>query len=355
MLGMFRRTRSQTPRNKLASLTVILGLLACLPATVNGQTEGGLAGRVARLERALDSKGLVELLQQLELLQAELRQLRGEMENQVFALEMVRKSQREAYADVDQRLGLIENGGVAATVAAVPGVATDPPLPTLTTPADGVVAGTPSAQAIAVDIRPPAVAALAVGADLIEAGAVVPGDTDELPLDGAAATADVPSDIALMDSTQPPASTTPIIDWPTPSILPPTPTVDSAESKAAYRGAFTMLKAGQYDECIASFNNFLRQYPSSQYADNAQYWLGEAYYVMGQFEPAIDQYQKLVNGYPDSKKQSHAMLKIAYSYHELALAEQAVGVLTELKNRFPGSAAARFADERLRRIRAESP
>ena len=75
---------------------------------------------------------------------------------------------------------------------------------------------------------------------------------------------------------------------------------------------------------------------------------------MGQFEPAIDQYQKLVNGYPDSKKQSHAMLKIAYSYHKLALAEQAVGVLTELKNRFPGSAAARFADERLRRIRAES-
>lgn len=323
----------------------MLGLLACLPATVNGQTEGGLAGRVARLERALDSKGLVDLLQQLELLQAELRQLRGEMENQVFALEMVRKSQREAYADVDQRLGLIENGGVAATVAAVPGVATDPPLPTLTTPAGGVVAGTPSAQAIAV----------AVGAGLIEAGAVVPGDTDELPLDGAAATADVPSDLALMDSTQPPASTTPVIDWPTPSILPPTPTVDSAESEAAYRGAFTMLKAGQYDESIASFNNFLRQYPSSQYADNAQYWLGEAYYVMGQFEPAIDQYQKLVNGYPDSKKQSHAMLKIAYSYHELALAEQAVGVLTELKNRFPGSAAARLADERLRRIRAESP
>jgi len=345
MLGMFRRTRSQTPCNKLASLTVMLGLLACLPATVNGQTEGGLAGRVARLERALDSKGLVDLLQQLELLQAELRQLRGEMENQVFALEMVRKSQREAYADVDQRLGLIENGGVAATVAAVPGVATDPPLPTLTTPAGGVVAGTPSAQAIAV----------AVGAGLIEAGAVVPGDTDELPLDGAAATADVPSDLALMDSTQPPASTTPVIDWPTPSILPPTPTVDSAESEAAYRGAFTMLKAGQYDESIASFNNFLRQYPSSQYADNAQYWLGEAYYVMGQFEPAIDQYQKLVNGYPDSKKQSHAMLKIAYSYHELALAEQAVGVLTELKNRFPGSAAARLADERLRRIRAESP
>ena len=62
MLGMFRRTRSQTPRSKLASLTVMLGLLACLPATVNGQTEGSLAGRVARLERALDSKGLVDLL-----------------------------------------------------------------------------------------------------------------------------------------------------------------------------------------------------------------------------------------------------------------------------------------------------
>ncbi|MCZ6666438.1 MAG: tol-pal system protein YbgF [Gammaproteobacteria bacterium] len=352
---MFRTTRSQTRRHKLASLTMMLGLLVCLPATVTSQTEGSLAGRVVRLERALDSEGLVDLLQQLELLQAELRQLRGEMENQSFALEMVRKSQREAYADVDRRLGLIESGGIAATVAASPGVATDPPLPTLTTPAGVVIAGTPSTQAIAVDIRPPAAAAVALGADLTDAGTVAPGDTDELPPDGAAATADVSGDIASMDSTQPPVSTSPIINAPTPSIVPPTPTVDSAESEAAYRAAFTMLQGGQYDESIALFNNFLQQYPSSQYADNAQYWLGEAYFVMGQFEPAIDQYQKLVNGYPDSKKQSHAMLKIAYSYHELALAEQAVGVLTDLKNRFPGSAAARLADERMKRIRAESP
>ena len=153
----------------------------------------------------------------------------------------------------------------------------------------------------------------------------------------------------------PPTSDEPLF---APAPVAPAPGVgtgDTAESEAAYRDAFGMLKAGQYEQSIAAFNNYLQQYPSSQYADNAQYWLGEAYYVMRQYEPAIQQYQKLVNTYPDSQKQSHAMLKIAYSYDELGLAQQAASVLGELKQRFPGSAAARLADERLQRMRAESP
>ena len=116
-----------------------------------------------------------------------------------------------------------------------------------------------------------------------------------------------------------------------------------------------MLKAGQYEDSIAAFDSYLATYPGSQYADNAQYWLGEAYYVMRQFEPAIEQYQRLIQSYPASKKQSHAMLKIAYSYDELGQGEQARAVLNDLKARFPGSAAARLADERLQRLRAAAP
>ncbi|MCB1748367.1 MAG: tol-pal system protein YbgF [Gammaproteobacteria bacterium] len=135
----------------------------------------------------------------------------------------------------------------------------------------------------------------------------------------------------------------------------PVPGADSPASEAAYRDAFAMLKAGQYEESIAAFNTYLQQYPDSQYADNAQYWLGEAYYVLRQFEPAIEQYQKLVQNYPASQKQSHALLKIAYSYSELGLNDQALAVLNDLKARFPGSAAARLADERIQRIRAQAP
>jgi tol-pal system protein YbgF len=116
-----------------------------------------------------------------------------------------------------------------------------------------------------------------------------------------------------------------------------------------------MLKAGQYEQSIKGFTRYLQQYPNGQYADNAQFWVGEAYYVTRKFEPAITQYQKLISNYPDSQKQAHALLKIAYSFDELGRSDQAVQMLTQLKQTYPDSSAARLADERLQRIRAKSP
>ena len=349
MINVSSNATSFQPTRAWWQWLVLYGAIVGLPGISVAQTQSSLATRVDRLERALDSRGLVDLLQQLELLQQELRQLGGELENQVFTLEQFRKSQREAYADADRRLAQLESGGTLSPQTQLSGVAVDPPLPTLTTPAGVAVAGTPSDQAMAVDIQTPAAA---LGADLAGSDPRPSAALEAYPNDEQM---EMPGEVAMIEPTTAPPAPTEIINSPTPSIVPTAPTVDSAESESAYREAFVMLKAGQYDESIASFNSFLQTYPSSQYADNAQYWLGEAYYVMRQFEPAIDQYQTLVNGYPDSKKRSHALLKIAYCYHELGLAEQAVGVLTDLKNRFPGSAASRLADERMQRIRAESP
>ena len=116
-----------------------------------------------------------------------------------------------------------------------------------------------------------------------------------------------------------------------------------------------MLKAGQYDESITAFTDFLQQYPNSQYADNAQYWLGETYYVKRQFEQAVIEYRKLMERYPASKKRSHAMLKIGYSLHELGEINRARAVLEDLRNRYSGTTAARLAEDRLQRILAENP
>ena len=323
-----------------AAALVVLALLVAPAAAA--QTAGSVEQRLQRLERALDNQGLLDLVRQVELLQQEVRQLRGELENQIFALEQVRKSQRETYVDLDGRLGQVERGGAAVAAApalgalpAAPGL--DPPLPTLAVPADASIAGDPATQTINVDVQTPAPLAPAPAP-------LTPDDRTVAIITPDAAT-----------TTAPPESTAVIIEQPRPSIRPQTPTIDSAESEAAYREAFALLKAGQYEESIAGFNAYLEQYPASQYADNAQYWLGEAHYVMRRFEDAITQYQALVDRYPDSKKRSHAMLKIAYSYDELGKADQAVGVLGDLKRRFAGSAAARLADERLERIRAEAP
>ena len=59
----------------------------------------------------------------------------------------------------------------------------------------------------------------------------------------------------------------------------------SAE-QAAYVQAFDVLKSGNYAAPIAGFKQFLATYPQSALADNAQYWLGEAYYVTRDFDNA---------------------------------------------------------------------
>lgn len=127
-------------------------------------------------------------------------------------------------------------------------------------------------------------------------------------------------------------------------------TADPLKAEATYQKAFKLLKESQYEQAHVAFKAFLKDYPDSPFSDNAQYWLGEANYVMQKYELAINEYQALLNTFPDSKKVSHALLKIGYSYAELGNAADAEKTLTEVKTLYPGTTAARLADERLRKI-----
>ena len=133
---------------------------------------------------------------------------------------------------------------------------------------------------------------------------------------------------------------------------PAAPAVDSAEEQRAYQAAFDLLKSGRYDQAAQSFQDFLSKYPSGDYADNANYWLAEAYYVTRKFEPALKQFEAMVSAYPQSQKLTHALLKIGYIHDELGQRDKAEQVLDDLIKRFPDSTAAGLARKRLQRIRS---
>ena len=126
-----------------------------------------------------------------------------------------------------------------------------------------------------------------------------------------------------------------------------------AGEKEAYQAAFDTLKEGRYKEAKVEFAAFLVKYPSSGFAGNAQYWLGEAHYVTRNFEQGIVEFEKVLNSYPGSNKVPDAMLKIGYTYYELKQYPQAKTILQELRTRFPNETAARLATKRLDRIRKE--
>jgi tol-pal system protein YbgF len=146
-----------------------------------------------------------------------------------------------------------------------------------------------------------------------------------------------------------PAATPPVTSAPAPASQPP-----SASEEAAYRAAFNYLKEGRYDHAIKAFRDFLGSYPQSGYADNAQYWLGEAHYVTRQYPKAIDEFQKVLDKYPGSAKLADAMLKIGYCHYELRDMEKATAILGSLQQRFPNTTAARLAEKRLQRIKIET-
>ena len=99
------------------------------------------------------------------------------------------------------------------------------------------------------------------------------------------------------------------------------------------------------------FTSFLKSYPTGPYSDNAQYWLGESYYVNRQFQPALGEFSKLLQSYPDSAKVSHAKLKLGLIYAETGETERAKKLLEEVVAKYPNTPQARLAQERLQKIR----
>ncbi|MES2259635.1 MAG: tol-pal system protein YbgF [Pseudomonadota bacterium] len=123
--------------------------------------------------------------------------------------------------------------------------------------------------------------------------------------------------------------------------------VEPAEQKA-YDASLLLFRAGDYKTAAVALAEFVRMYPESGYAANAQYTLGTAHYALRDCKSAILAQQVVVKAYPDSPKAADAMLNIASCQTELKAVANAKKTLTELIKQYPGTEAANTAQERLR-------
>lgn len=143
----------------------------------------------------------------------------------------------------------------------------------------------------------------------------------------------------------------------TPSTTPPpppaAPAAPSPQDKAAYEQSFANLQGGRFSQAITGFKTLLKTSPQGQYADNAQYWLGESYYATRDFPAALAAFSQVVDNYPDSAKRSHALLKLGYVHYEMNNKPMARQVLEQVSKTYPGTATARMAEERLQKMRQE--
>lgn len=251
-------------------LLLTAGLLGgCLSGLESRPDDGGptLEERVAtieerldRMQRQFDSGQVLDLMQRVEALHEELREVRGETESLGHDAEALNRRQRELYLDLDRRLQVVEGASRVGSVS----------------------------EPVAAPDR---------GSE----GGDAAGD----------------------------------------------------DPRAAYERAFGLLQEGRYPAAIDSFKSYLQAYPDGPFADNAQYWLGEAYYVTREYETALTEFAKVRERFPDSRKLPDAMLKTGYVHYELEQWDDARQVLTEVIELVPGTTIARLAEQRLQRMRQE--
>ena len=121
----------------------------------------------------------------------------------------------------------------------------------------------------------------------------------------------------------------------------------NVDPKQLYDAAYLDLTKGQYDLAINGFNNFLRYFPETEQAANAQYWLGECYYAKKNHTKAAIEFHKVLENYSTGTKVPSALYKLGLSLLELKSVQQAKRYLQELVDKHPGTQEAQLAKQKL--------
>ena len=119
------------------------------------------------------------------------------------------------------------------------------------------------------------------------------------------------------------------------------------EPDRVYSASYNDYLVGNYSLAVNGFQDFLTNYPDSEYADNASYYLGDCYLQQKIFEMALRSFEQTVNLFPGGDKMSTAYYKIAQVLMQQNRMDDAIATLKKLEQLFPGSTEARLAGEDL--------
>jgi tol-pal system protein YbgF len=117
--------------------------------------------------------------------------------------------------------------------------------------------------------------------------------------------------------------------------------------EAAYMAAYGEFREGRHENARTHFQNFLKQYPHTEYSDNAQFWIGESYYSEKNYEKAVLEYDKVAKNYPTGDRVPYALLKQGLSFLNLGNKTSSSLILQQLIKNYPNTNQARIARETL--------
>jgi len=227
-----------------------------------------------------------------ETVEQQLRDLTGRIEQLTNQVTQLSNRLDKLVSDVDFRLNALEKGGAAAAPAA--GAATPPPPPS----SSGTQGSLGPAQ-------------------------VSPGQQRLVLVPGAQGSAAPPATAAAPGAAA--------VELP------------QGSPEAQYEFAYGVLLQAQREQsdfgrAEEALRAFIQANPTHRLAGNAQYWLGETYYVRRDYQNAAATFAEGLQKYPKSDKAPDNLLKLGMSLAQLKRKPEACGALTELAKRYPNAA-----------------
>ena len=126
------------------------------------------------------------------------------------------------------------------------------------------------------------------------------------------------------------------------------PPAKALSEEALYKAAKLAFDRKDLETALDEFQKFIKRYPKSKNADNAQFWIGEIYYREKWYEKAILEYQKVIENYPQGNKVQASLLKQGFAFFKIGDKANGRLILKELVNKYPKSAEAKIARKRIK-------
>ena len=108
--------------------------------------------------------------------------------------------------------------------------------------------------------------------------------------------------------------------------------------------------ASAWNLAIQGFESYIKTFPKSDLADDAQYYIGETYYSSGQFREAVAAYDLVIKNYPSSNTLPDTYYKRGLALQTLGQKDQARESFDVVVKNYPDSDAGRLAKQALDRL-----
>ncbi|PWC37386.1 tol-pal system protein YbgF [Azospirillum sp. TSO35-2] len=158
---------------------------------------------------------------------------------------------------------------------------------------------------------------------------------------------------AMSDAAPPPKATAKSEDKkPAQTAAATPPSTAGMTPEKQYEQAFELLRNSDYDHAEKALQDFIAKNKSHAYAGNAQYWLGESYYVRNKFPEAAQAFAEVLSKYRSNPKAADSLLKLGMTLQQMNKKSDACTAFGQLLTKFPEASASvkRRADTERKRI-----